>query len=90
MQPKPQLGLAIVLGRTVRRNAEGFQPSPYLAVPGLSVLAVEVGAVAVLIPPGAFVGHGTVGYRNIVVPVLGGERAALVVSEGVPCGKRSC
>lgn len=54
-----------------------------LTVPGLSVLAVEVGAVAVLIPPGPFVGHGTVGDGDVVVPVLGGEGASLVIGEGV-------
>lgn len=57
-------------------------------MPGLSVLAVEVGAVAVLVPPGPFVGHGTVGHSHVVVPVLGGEGAALVIGEGVSCGKR--
>lgn len=57
-------------------------------MPGLPVLAIEVGAVAVLIPPGPFIGHGTIGHSNIVVPVLGGEGAALVIGEGVPCGKR--
>lgn len=57
---------------------------------GLSVLAVEVGAVAVLVPPGPFVGHGTVGHCNIIVPVLGGEGASLVIGEGVSCGERCC
>lgn len=57
-------------------------------MPGLSVLAIEVSAVAVLVPPGPFVGHGTVGHSDIVVPVLGGEGAALVIGEGVPCRKR--
>lgn len=59
-------------------------------MPGLSVLAIEVGAVAVLIPPGPFVGHGAISHSNIVVPVLGGEGAALVIGEGVPCEKRCC
>lgn len=58
-------------------------------MPGLSILAVEVGPVAVLIPPGPLVGHGAVGHGHIVVPVLGGEGAALVIGEGVPCGKRA-
>lgn len=56
-------------------------------MPGLSILAIEVGAVAVLVPPGPFVGHGTVGHSDVIVPVLGGEGATLVISEGVPCGK---
>lgn len=59
-------------------------------MPGLSVLAVEVGPMAVLIPPSPLVGHGTVGHGHVVVPVLGGEGTALVVGEGVPCGKRCC
>lgn len=56
----------------------------YLAVPGLPVLPVEVGPVAVLIPPSSLVRHGAVGNRDVVVSVLGGERASLVVAERVP------
>lgn len=55
----------------------------YLTVSGLAVLAVEVGPVAVLIPPSPFVGEGTVGHGDVIVPVLGGEGSALVVGEGV-------
>lgn len=69
-------------------KAFSTQLCPYLTVPGLSVLAIEVGAVAVLIPPGPFIGHGAVGHSHVIVPVLGGEGAALVIAEGVPCGKR--
>lgn len=56
----------------------------YLTVPGLSVFPIEVGAMAVLIPPGPLVGHGTVGNGNIIVSVLCGERASLMIAEGVP------
>ena len=54
-------------------------------MPGLSVLPVEVGPVAVLVPPGAFVRERAVGDGDVIVPVLGGEGAALVVDQGIAC-----
>lgn len=60
-------------------------PVDPLTVPGLPVLPVEVGPVAVLIPPSTLVGHGTVGDCNIIVSVLSGERTSLVIAEGVSC-----
>lgn len=57
----------------------------HLTVPGLAVLPVEVGPVAVLVPPSPFVGEGAVGHGDVIVPVLGGEGSALVVGEGIAC-----
>lgn len=62
-------------------SSHGSQPDPYLAVSGLAIFAVEVGPVAVLIPPGPFVGHGTVCDGNIVVSVFGRKRAPLMIGE---------
>lgn len=50
---------------------------------GLAVFAVEVGAVAVLVPPGAFVGQGTVSDSDVVVSVFRGEGSTLVVAQRV-------
>lgn len=50
---------------------------------GLAVFAVEVGPVAVLVPPGPFVGQGAVSDGDVVVSVFCGEGSALVVAERV-------
>lgn len=56
----------------------------HLAVSRLAVFAVEVGPVAVLVPPGAFVRQGTVSDGDVVVPVFRGEGSTLVVAQRVP------
>lgn len=55
----------------------------HLTVSGLAVLAVEVGPVAVLVPPGSFVRQGTVSDSDVVVSVFRGEGPALVVAQRV-------
>lgn len=55
----------------------------HLAVSGLAVFAVEVGPVAVLVPPGSFVRQGTVSDGDVVVSVFRGEGSALVVAQRV-------
>lgn len=55
---------------------------------GLAVLAVEVGPVAVLVPPGSFVRQGTVSDSNVVVSVFRGEGPALVVAQRVTWEQR--
>lgn len=52
------------------------------------VLAVEVGRVAVAVPPGAMVEGGAVVLRVVVVTVFGGELHAVVFQKGVACGPR--
>lgn len=61
------------------------------AVVAAQVLPVEVGRVAVAVPPGAVVERGTVVLRVVVVQVLGGELHPVVLQEGVTCprGKES-
>lgn len=44
---------------------------------------------AVLIPPCSLVGQGAVGHCDVIVSVLGGERASLMVAERVPWEKRN-
>ena len=66
------------------------QSFTHLTVPGLAVFPIEVGPVAVLIPPSALVGHGTVGNCYVIVSVLRGEWAALMVAERVPWEKNTC
>lgn len=56
-----------------------------LTVSGLAVFSVEVGPVAVFVPPGSFVGQGTVSDSNVIVSVFCRERPALVVAERVTC-----
>lgn len=47
------------------------------------VLAVEVGRVAVAVPPGAVVEGGAVVLRVVVVPVFGGKLHPIVFQQGV-------
>lgn len=54
-----------------------------LTVSGLAVLSVEVGPVAVLVPPGSFVRQGTVSDSDVIVSVFCREGPALVVAERV-------
>lgn len=60
----------------------------HLAVSGLAVFAVEVGPVAVLVPPGSFVRQGTVSDGDVVVSVFCGEGPALVVAQRVTWEQR--
>lgn len=60
----------------------------HLTVSGLAVLAVEVGPVAVLVPPGSFVRQGTVSDSDVVVSVFRGEGPALVVAQRVTWEQR--
>jgi len=50
----------------------------------LAVDPVEVGLVAVLVPPASSVGHGTAGDEGRQVPVFGGEDPLAVITERVP------
>lgn len=52
------------------------------------VLAVEVGRVAVAVPPGAMVEGGAVVLRVVVVAVFGGELHPVVLQQRVTCGAR--
>lgn len=52
------------------------------------VLAVEVGRVAVAVPPGAMVEGGAVVLRVVVVAVFGGELHAVVFQQSVTCGAK--
>lgn len=47
------------------------------------VLAVQVGRVAVAVPPGAMVEGGAVVLRVVVVPIFGGELHPVVLQQGV-------
>lgn len=60
----------------------------HLTVSGLAIFAVEVGPVAVLVPPGSFVGQGTVSDSDVVVPVFRREGPALVVAQRVTWDQR--
>lgn len=50
---------------------------------GLAVLPVEVGSMAVLVPPRSFVGQGAVSDSYVVVSVFSGEGPSLVVAQRV-------
>lgn len=49
------------------------------------VLAVEVGGVAVSVPPGPVVEGGAVVLRLVVVSVLGGELHSVVLQKRIAC-----
>lgn len=55
---------------------------------GFAVFSIEVGPVAVLVPPGSFVGQGTIGDGDVIVSVFCRERPALVVAQRVTCDQR--
>lgn len=55
----------------------------HLTVSRLAVFAVQVDAVAVLVPPGAFVRQGTVSDSDVIVSVFSREGPALVVAQRV-------
>lgn len=63
--------------------------SPHLTVSGLAVFAVEVGPVAVLVPPGSFVRQGTVSDSDVVVSVFCREGPALVIAQRVTWDQRN-
>lgn len=50
---------------------------------GLAIFAIEIGPVAILVPPGPFVGQGTVSDSNVIVSVFCREGPALVVAQRV-------
>lgn len=52
---------------------------------GLAIFAIEVGPVAVLVPPSSFIRQGTVSDSDVIVSVFGGEGPALVVAQRVAC-----
>lgn len=56
-------------------------PVNTLTVSGLAVFAIEVGPVTVLVPPGPFVGQGTVSDSDVIVSVFCREGPALVVAQ---------
>ena len=59
-----------------------------LTMSGLAVFSIEVGPVAVLVPPGSFVRQGTVSDSDVVVSVFCREGPALVVAQRVTCDQR--
>lgn len=59
-----------------------------LTVSGLAVFAIEVGPVAVLVPPGSFVRQGTVSDCDVIVSVFCREGTALVVAQRVTWGQK--
>lgn len=60
----------------------------HLTVSWLAVFTIEVGPVAVLVPPGSFVRQGTVSDSDVVVSVFSWERTTLVIAQRVTWGER--
>lgn len=58
-------------------------PITHHAVPVVSPVPVEVGQVAVLVPPSSTVAQGAVTQGNVIVWVNGGPGLALVVGHSV-------
>lgn len=59
-----------------------------LTVSGLAIFAVQVGPVAVLIPPGTFIRQGTVCDSDVIVSVFSRKGPALMVTERITCNQR--
>ena len=59
----------------------------HLTVSRLAIFSIQVGPMAVFVPPGSFVGQSTVGHGDVIVSVLGGEGTALVIAQPVPCDR---
>lgn len=58
-------------------------PTTHHAVPVVSPVPIEVGQVAVLVPPGATVAQGAVAQGDVIVRVDGSPGLALVVGHGI-------
>lgn len=59
-------------------------PVDTLTVSRLAIFSIQVGPMAVFVPPGSFVGQSTVCHSNVIVSVLGGEGTALVIDQCIP------
>ena len=56
-----------------------------IMVPRLSVLGIQIGRVAILVPPCSVVPQGAVvGAMDVVVLILGGERHTVMARQTVP------
>lgn len=67
----------------LRRLKDRRPPGSHLVIDVNAVQAVEVGLVAVLVPPAPSVRHGAAGDEGRGVTVFGREEATAVVAEGV-------
>lgn len=53
------------------------------------VEAIQVGSVALRVPPGSMVALGTAGRALVIVLVFGGEELVVMESQGVTCSERT-
>lgn len=65
------------------QEAGGRPPGGHLVIDVDAIQAVEVCLVAVFIPPAPSIRHGAAGDKGRRVAILGGEKAAVMVSEGI-------
>lgn len=82
---RPDLHLSELEGVLPAGPGGPLDPIGVGAVVALEVLPVEVGGVAVAVPPGTMVESRAVILRVVVVQVLGGELHPVVLQEGVAC-----
>lgn len=54
------------------------------------VEAIQVGSVAVGVPPGSMVAHGTAGRNTVIVFVFGGGELVVMGCQGVTCSEKTC
>ena len=52
----------------------------------VKIQTIQVGAVAILIPPGAFILHGTVTTATVIVTIFGGKWISSVIRKGISSG----
>ena len=49
----------------------------------IEVQTIEVWVMAIFVPPGAFVRHGTVAWPAVIIPIFGGKCWATMITERI-------
>ena len=52
----------------------------------VKIQTIQVGAVATVVPPGAFICHGTVTTVAVIVTIFGGKWISCVIRKGISSG----
>ena len=52
----------------------------------MEVQTIQVGHVAIFVPPGAFICHGTVTTVAVIITIFGGKWISSVIREGISSG----
>ena len=52
----------------------------------VKIQTIQVGVVATIVPPGAFISHGTVTTVAVIITIFGGKWISSVIREGISSG----